>query len=202
MSAVRVAVLGPGGVGGLLAGLLARSGTDVVCLARAQTVAALERRGVSVSSELFGNFAVPVRAAERLAEPVDACLVTVKATQLDAALERLPADVLGDALLVPFLNGVEHLALLRDRCQAAAVVAGTIRVESTRTAPGAVRHDSPFVRVELAPGPGPAPRAERLAAALRTAGVDVAVAGDEAAALWGKLTFLAPFALLTTHETA
>jgi 2-dehydropantoate 2-reductase len=202
MSALRVAVLGPGGVGGLLAGLLARTGTDVVCLAGGATVAVLERDGMSVSSALFGDFAVPVRAAERLAEPVDACLVTVKATQLDAALERVPAEVLGDALLVPFLNGVEHVGLLRDRCPGASVVAGTIRVESSRTSPGYVRHDSRFVRVELAPGADLAARTAPLAAALRAAGTDVQVVGDEVAALWGKLTFLAPFALLTTHEAA
>src|SRR3954451_19364004 len=150
MSAFRVAVLGPGGVGGLLAGLLARSGTEVLCLAGAGTVDELDRGGLSVTSALFGDFVVPVRAAGRLTEPVDACLVTVKATQLDAALERLPADVLGDGLLVPFLNGVEHPAWLRDHYPAAAVVAGTIRVESSRTAPGKVRLDSPFVRAELA----------------------------------------------------
>src|SRR3954451_14758007 len=202
MSAFRVAVLGPGGVGGLLAGLLARTGTEVLCLAGAETVAALGRGGVSISSTLFGDFTVPVRAAERLSEPVDACLVTVKATQLPTALERLPAELLGGALLAPFLNGVEHLTLLRDRYPAAAVVAGTIRVESSRTAPGQVRLDSPFVRIELAPAPGLAPRAERLAAALRAAGVDVQVVRDEVAALWGKLTFLAPFALLTTSAAA
>src|SRR3954447_22873847 len=115
MAAQRIAVLGPGGVGGLLAGLLAWDGADVTCLAGPGTAAVLAERGVRVSSAQFGDFAVPVRAAVRLAEPVDARLVTVKATALEAALERLPADVLGGALLVPFLNGVEHMTVLRGR---------------------------------------------------------------------------------------
>src|SRR4051812_6825348 len=202
MAAQRIAVLGPGGVGGLLAALLARDGADVTCLAGPDTAAVLAERGVRGSSAQFGDFTVPVRAAERLVEPVDACLVTVKATALEPALERLPTDVLDGALLVPFLNGVEHMALLRERYPAAAVVAGTIRVESSRPAPGQVRHDSSFVRIELAPPPDLTPRAEELAAALRSAGVDAQVVGDEAAALWGKLTFLAPFALLTTAAGA
>ncbi|MGY1617924.1 ketopantoate reductase family protein [Geodermatophilus sp. SYSU D00691] len=197
-----VAVLGPGGVGGLLAAALARRGTAVTCLAGASTVAALAERGIAVRSGLLGDFAVPVAAAERLADPVDACLVTVKATQLDAALDRVPADVLGGALLVPFLNGVEHMAVLRERYPGAAVMAGTIRVEASRVAPGEVRHDSPFVRVELAPAAALRGRAEELAADLRAAGVDTTVVDDERAALWGKLAFLAPFALLTTHEAA
>jgi 2-dehydropantoate 2-reductase len=199
---MRIAVLGPGGVGGLLAALLARRGATVTCLAGESTAAGLARRGISVSSDLFGDFAVPVRAATRLTEPVDACLVAVKATQLDAALERLPADVLGDALVVPFLNGVEHMAVLRARYPASSVVGGTIRVEASRPAPGEVRLDSSFVRAELAPADGLRGRTEPLAAALRDAGVDVDVVADEVAALWSKLVFLAPFALLTTHEAA
>jgi 2-dehydropantoate 2-reductase len=46
----RVAVLGPGGVGGLLAALLARSGAAVTCLAGPATVAVLARQGIHVES--------------------------------------------------------------------------------------------------------------------------------------------------------
>jgi 2-dehydropantoate 2-reductase len=60
-----------------------------------------------VESALFAHLVVPVSAAERLSEAVDVCLVTVKATQLADALDRLPPDVVGGALIVPLLNGVE-----------------------------------------------------------------------------------------------
>lgn len=199
---LRVAVLGPGGVGGLLGGLLARAGATVTCLAGADTAAALDRRGLGVDSGRFGNFTVPVQAAERLSEPVDVCLVTVKATQLDTAVQRVPADVLGGALVVPLLNGVEHVALLRQRYPEAAVVAATIRVESTRVAPAQIRHDSPFASIELAAGHELSDRVEQLADALQQAGLDVRIGEDEGAILWAKLNFLAPLALLTTDEGA
>ncbi|MDP9429781.1 MAG: 2-dehydropantoate 2-reductase [Actinomycetota bacterium] len=202
LAGLRVAVLGPGGVGGLLAGLLARAGATVTCLAGADTATALNRQGLPIDSGRFGSFTVPVRAAERLSEPVDVCLVTVKATQLDTAVQRVPADVLGGALVVPLLNGVEHVALLRQRYPEAAVVAATIRVESTRVAPAQIRHDSPFASIELAAGHGPRERVEQLAHALQQASLDVRVTEDEGAILWGKLNFLAPLALLTTDEGA
>jgi 2-dehydropantoate 2-reductase len=199
---LRVAVLGPGGVGGLLGGLLARGGASITCLAGAATAAILRERGLRVDSGRFGDFTVPVRAVERLTEPVEVCLVTVKATQLDAALERLPAEVLGSALLVPLLNGVEHVPALRRRYPSAGVVAATIRVESTRVAPAHVRHDSPFASVELATGDQSTQPVQRLATALERVGLDVRVSDDENGILWGKLNFLAPLALLTTHEGA
>src|SRR3954466_14997488 len=146
----RFAVLGPGGVGGLLAALLARSGAAVTCLAEGSTAQAIATSGIRVESGQFGDFVAPLAAAERLSEPVDVCLVTVKATQLSEALDRLPPDVVGSALIVPLLNGVEHVELLRRHYPDATVVAATIRVESSRTAPGVIRHDSPFVGVELA----------------------------------------------------
>lgn len=200
---LRVAVLGPGGVGGLLGGLLARGGARVVCLAGAQTVAALRERPLTVRSQRFGDFTLPVRAAERLDEPVDLCLVTVKATQLDAALDRVPPEVLDGALMVPLLNGVEHMAVLRARYPGACVIAATIRVESTRVGPGEVLHESPFASVVLAADNGAVvARAQRVADVLKGVGVDVEVAGNESVVLWAKLGFLAPLALLTTHAQA
>lgn len=191
---LRIAVLGPGGVGGLLAALLAGDGHGVVCLSGPDTARALRDRGIQLTSDRFGERAQPVEAAEVLDRPVDVCLVAVKATHLDAALERVPDHVLGGALLVPLLNGVEHVAVLRERYPRARVVAASIRVESTRTGPGQVHHASPFAVVDLPSEPG----VDDLARALEGAGLEVRVREDDAAVLWDKVGFLVPLALLTT----
>ncbi|HZD65154.1 MAG TPA: 2-dehydropantoate 2-reductase [Acidimicrobiales bacterium] len=195
-----VAVLGPGGVGGLLAGLLARQGEQVLCLAGEDTASHLNQEGLAVRSGQFGNFQVPVRAAPELAEPVGACLVTVKATSLDQALRRLPPSALGPGLVVPFLNGTEHVDLLRATYPPGQVLPATIRVESTRVGPGEIHHESPFAAVQLASSEQP--QAVALAGALQRAGVEVAWRDDEVAMLWDKLGFLAPLALLTTEAGA
>lgn len=198
----RVAVLGPGGVGGLLAALLARRGDQVTCLARPATAAHLAANGLELRSAAFGDARVAVEAASRLEHPVDALLVTVKAAQLEAAVEAVPADALGDGLVVPFLNGIDHVAWLRGRYPPDQVVAGTIRVESTRVAPGVIEHASPFAVVELAAGKAPRGRVEELAARLAETGLDVTVRDDEATTLWSKLAVLAPIALVTTSAEA
>ncbi|MER5829029.1 2-dehydropantoate 2-reductase N-terminal domain-containing protein, partial [Streptomyces mirabilis] len=194
-----VAVLGPGGVGGLLAALVARAGHRVICLAGDETARALRTDGIRVRSGLFGDFTAAVEADTELREPVDACLITVKHTALDAALERVRPEVLGDGLLVPFLNGVEHPATLRARYGAARVAPAVIRVESTRTAPGVVEHGSPFAEIDLTGECVPRGRLDALAGVLTAAGPTVRVLDDEAATLWAKMSFLAPFALLTTR---
>jgi 2-dehydropantoate 2-reductase len=198
----RVAVLGPGGVGGLLAALLARQGDRVTCLAPPATAAHLAAHGLELRSQTLGDAQVAVEAGTRLDHPVDACFITVKATQLAEAVAAVPAEALGDGLVVPFLNGVDHVAWLRGRYPPAQVVAGTIRVESTRVGPGLIEHASPFAVVELAAGPAPRDRVEALGARLAETGLDVTVRDDEAAVLWSKLSVLAPIALVTTWKAA
>ncbi|WDM12741.1 2-dehydropantoate 2-reductase [Streptomyces lavenduligriseus] len=196
---LSVAVLGPGGTGGLLAALLSRSGHRVLCLAGAETAGKLRRDGISVRSPQFGDFTAAVDADTELRAPVDICLVAVKHTALDAALTRVPPAVLGDALLVPLLNGVEHPAVLRGRYRPDRVAPAVIRVESTRVAPGVIEHGSPFTEIDLAGDAVPRARLEALAALFTECGTTARVAGEESAALWAKMAFLAPFALLTTR---
>ena len=198
----RVAVLGPGGVGGLFAGLLAHRGAAVTCVAGRATTAVLRQQGMRVESRLFGTFGVPIGAVERLTDPVDVCLVAVKATQLDAALQRLPVDVVATAVVVPLLNGIEHIAALEQRYPQATVVPATVRCESARIAPGVVRHSSPFLAVELAETDRTASIVRRLADDLERAGATVTISADVATVMWSKLTFLAALALLTTAVRA
>lgn len=196
--ALTVAVLGPGGTGGLLAALLSRAGHRVICLAGDKTVTTLRTDGIQVRSGPFGDFTARVEADTTLREPVDACLVAVKHTSLDAALDRLPPETLGDGLVVPLLNGVEHPATLRTRYRPDRVAPAVIRVESTRVAPGVIEHGSPFAEVDLTGDDVPKERLDALAQALTAAGPTTRVLADESATLWAKMSFLAPFALLTT----
>src|SRR5205823_2185459 len=91
---LTVAVLGPGGVGGLLAALLARGGHRVICLGGEDTVQVLRDNGIQVRSRQFGEFSARVEADTVLREPVDLCLVAVKHTTLAQALDRVPAQYL------------------------------------------------------------------------------------------------------------
>jgi 2-dehydropantoate 2-reductase len=186
----------------LLAALLARSRDSVVVLAGESTARAIGERGLRLQSSRFGDFDVPVDSAVELQAPVDACLITVKATQLETALERIPAAAIGDALLVPFLNGIDHVARIRTLYPSSKVVAATIRVEVARIEAGAIRHSSPFAAVEIATTPVVADRVEKLAAHLRATGLDVKVRDEEVPMLWDKLVLLGPLALLTTHARA
>ena len=199
---LRVAVLGAGGVGGLVGAVLAHLSDEVTFLAGGRSAEALRARGIELHSRLVGELREAVAVSEVLDGPVDVCVIAVKALDLEASLERVPPGALGGSLLVPLLNGFEHVELLRRRYPGARVVAASIRVESARTAPARIEQTSPFASVELASRPDVEGEVARLAEHLRRGGLEVAVREDEAGVLWSKLIFLAPLALLTTHAGA
>ena len=199
---MNIAVLGPGGVGGLIAGLLERAGTPVVVVAREPTAAVISEQGLRVDSVSFGEFVTRPRTVTRLEEPVDVLIVATKASGLQAALERVVAQ---PKLVLPLLNGLDHIAVLRERFGADAVLAGTIRVEADRPEPGVVVHTSSFLLVEMA-SHDPDPRSETsaragmetLAQLLKDAGVSVGVQESEAQVMWSKLVRLNALACTTS----
>ena len=180
---MTVAVLGPGAVGGFLAVRLALGGERVVCVARAEAAAAILAEGLTLVHDGQELIARP-EALETLEQPVDLLLVTVKAPQLDAALGRIHGE---PALVVPLLNGLEHMAVLRRRFLA--VTAATIgRFEAFREGPTRiVQRASALVTVAGAVVPP----------AFTRAGIEVSLGGGEADVLWEKLARQAPLAVLT-----
>ena len=197
-----IAVLGAGGIGGLLAAVLARDGNRVVMLASESASRAIAERGIRIESQRFGDFEVRLPSATRLDTPVDACLIAVKSMHLKDALERVPSAALADGLIVPFLNGIDHVDLLREVYRSDSVATATIRTELAKVATGVIRQASPFASIEIAVPDAARDRVERLAHRLTAAGFDVRIRTDETTVLWDKLSFLAPLALMTTHKHA
>ncbi len=188
---MRIAVLGPGGVGGFLAGALERAGAPACLLAREETAAVLARDGLRVRSVLLDDaWTARPQVATELRDPVDVLFVATKAVGLDGALDRVRAPV---GLVVPLLNGLDHLPLLRERFPA--VVAATVRITADRPRPGVIEQTSPLVRVDLATEGQP--DASAVAAVLDGAGIPVRLGGTEAQVMWSKLARLSALACTT-----
>lgn len=192
---MKIAVLGPGGVGGLIAAALEHAGTPVIVVARESSCQEIEARGIRLSSVRFGELVARPQVVPELDEQVDALIVATKAIGLDQALARVRCE---PPLVLPLLNGLDHLALLRERFDPASVAAAAIRVESDRPQPGVIVHTSPFLRVDIAGPPALRPRCERLAATLKHAGVPTRVCDSEAEVMWGKLVRLNALACTTS----
>src|SRR5215467_457851 len=190
-------ILGAGGVGGLIGAVLAHSGEEVTLLVRPEALAQQPKQ-LSLNSP-FGRFTVPVWAAARLSTPIDVLWITVKATQLPSALGSIAPGIEIRAV-VPLLNGIEHIRVLRERFGSDLVVPATIGVESERTSPGVIVHRSPWVRLNASTSGRL--RLEASFEHFRRFGFECNFLEDEVTLLWSKLAFLAPIALATTAAAA
>ncbi|MFJ8893364.1 ketopantoate reductase family protein [Leifsonia sp. NPDC102414] len=196
-----IAVVGPGAVGGLLAWLLHRAGHDVVAVGRPATVAAFEEHGIEVrgdgaaaafAAERFGTGVEPVRASIDVPEGASIILAT-KTYGLDDVLPGIAASHPVEVLSL--LNGVEHMAPLRDALPGVPVAGAAIAVSALRASRSVIELRSPWVRIE-------APEAAAgfsSVAALTDAGPAVRVRGTEVDVLWAKYRMLASIALLTSY---
>jgi 2-dehydropantoate 2-reductase len=99
-------------------------------------------------------------------------------------------------VIVPLLNGIDHLSLLRSRYGAERVIAATIAVESERVGQGHIVHRSPFARLNVSTA------GRTLLGStvehLQQMGFECRFVENESTLMWSKLVFLGPYALTTT----
>lgn len=189
---LRHAILGPGGIGGLMGGSLVHTGATVTMVVRPESLAHYPER-IHLESP-FANIIAPVSRSSEV-PACDVLWITVKATQLEAALrsithpESIPA-------IVPLLNGIDHLALLRERYGPDKVIAATIAVECERVAPGHCIQRSSFARLHIS-SIGQDLLGSTLTD-LEQVGFHSKFIDDEATLMWSKMVFLAPMALATS----
>jgi len=189
---MKHAILGAGGVGGTIAACLAHAGDSVTLVVRRETLDQYPRKLQFESP--FGNFTVDIAVSAEV-PAVDVLWLTVKATQLQPALAAVRDPNLVRSM-VPLLNGIDHVSVLRAKYGADRVIPGTIAGEMERIAPGHIVHRTPFLRLNLL-----STGRELLAGTieqLQNMGLECRFIDDEPTLMWGKLVFLAPFALSTT----
>ena len=192
---MRHAILGPGGVGGLIGALLADAGEDVTLIVRPGTES-LYPHEISLESP-FKTLHAPVSVSAALKSSLDVLWVTVKATELELALESIPTDFRINAI-VPLLNGIDHV----ERCASDSVVTASYRRPSRWRANasrrGRIVHRSRFIRFSILET-----GRRLLASPLETFqrfGFECLSVADEPTLMWSKLVFLAPLALSTSAE--
>jgi len=191
------AVLGPGAVGGTLAVRLANAGVQVICVAHPEAVGLIALAGLVVESP-EGTLTARVEAVEQLAKPVDLLLVTVKAPALDDAVMRVDPGVVEHGVVLPLLNGLEHMDVLRARFDGR-VAAGTIsHFQAYRAGRVQIIEATPAPVVTIASESLSGAEVEQAADLIRRGRIDVRVGQSEKRVLWHKLARIAPLAAVTS----
>jgi 2-dehydropantoate 2-reductase len=113
---MRLLVVGAGSTGGYFGGRLLQAARDVTFLVRPRRAAQLRATGLAIKSPL-GDATLQPRlvTAPEMDGTYDAILLAVKSFSLEAAIEDMATGVGSGTVILPVLNGMRHLDILRAR---------------------------------------------------------------------------------------
>ncbi|MCH7907132.1 MAG: 2-dehydropantoate 2-reductase [Chloroflexi bacterium] len=202
---MKIAIIGPGSVGGYYGGVLARHGEDVSLVARAGPHAdAIKASGLRVSSN-WGDFTVHPQVTSDPAEigPVDFIFYSVKLFQNETALPLIEPLLKEGTTVLTIQNGVDSADMIAERYGWEYVMAGATYIETGRPAPGVIHQSGSTARIAFGEQDGS--RSERAGAVLSLLskeGIQPEIATDITATLWTKLVNVGPIGTVMTASRA
>jgi len=134
---MRIAVIGAGAIGGVVAAYLKKAGEDVLLIGRSEQVDAINAHGLSVKG-VRGNEIIHVPAATRLDKCYDLVIFTVKTQDLEEAFAHNSEFLEPSGLMLTTQNGVQADNILSSHFERERQLSSIIMFGSTYTKPGEI----------------------------------------------------------------
>ena len=136
---MKIAVIGPGAIGGLVAGYLKEQGEDVFLVGTKDAVEAINKKGLSVSG-VRGNIKVNIQASLSLNKKVDLIILATKTQDIEKALTE-NKKYLDDTIILTTQNGVEADEIVAQFIPKENIISSIVMFGATRLTPGEIVHN-------------------------------------------------------------
>lgn len=197
MAALKIGIIGAGGVGAYFAAALARAGQEVHLLVTPRHLAPLTGHGVRLTTGEGRDDLVPVAGVATDAAAIGVCDAVIIACKAGAVREVMASakPLLGpDTAVLPVQNGVTASEQITAAVGPGHALGGLALIISYLVEPGHVHHVGGQPAVTLGELDGTAtPRVAALADALNGAGIRARVSADIATDQWRKLMLIASY---------
>ncbi|MDG5786334.1 ketopantoate reductase family protein [Evansella sp. AB-P1] len=142
---MKILILGAGAVGGYFGGRLIEKGEDVTFLVREKRKQQLRETGLVIKS-VHGDVTLKPKTIleSDLDEPFDIVIIATKAYHLEQGLKSVEPFIRDYTLILPLLNGIEHMDELKAYFSPEQVIGGLCSIESTLDETGAIIQTSGF----------------------------------------------------------
>jgi 2-dehydropantoate 2-reductase len=197
---MRILIVGAGAVGGYFGARLAQAGRDVTFLVRAKRAEQIQAHGLEILSPYYGNFTVRPKTitAVQIASPYDIIFLSVKSYGLAAAIDDFAPAVGPRTVIIPSLNGMQHIDVLTKRFGENAVLGGVCYVATEVDSQGRIVQLAPFQSIDYGELNGKkTTRIEAVDQFFQGAGFDAAISADILLDMWQKWVFLASVGTIT-----
>jgi len=136
---MKIAVIGAGAIGCLVAGYLKEKGEDVTLIGRNDTVKTVKEKGLAISG-VRGNFLVHIAISETLNFIPDVVILATKTQDIDSVLKE-NSPLLRNSLLITIQNGVQADILVSKYLPIENVISSIVMFGATYLEPGRVVHN-------------------------------------------------------------
>ncbi len=133
---MKIAVIGAGAIGSIVAGYLKKAGEDVLLVGREDQVAAINKNGLRIK-KFDGEETIAVKAATRLDKTYDLAIFTVKTQDMEQAYQENHA-FLENCLILTTQNGVQADNLISTHFELVNMISSIVMFGATYIHPGEV----------------------------------------------------------------
>lgn len=197
---MRFLIVGAGALGGYFGGRLLETGQDVTFLVRPHRAETLARTGLVINSPC-GNWTCsspPVLLSREIKNPFDVIIVACKAYALEACMESFAAAVGSETLILPVLNGMQHIEKLCTRFGREHILGGLCEISATLGTRGEIMHLSQGHKLTFGElDDSLSTRAKQIADQLEKANFTTILSPNIRQEMWEKWVFIASLAGIT-----
>jgi 2-dehydropantoate 2-reductase len=187
---MRYLVLGAGALGGYFGGMLIKGGSDVTFLVRPARAAQLRRDGLIVRTQDGGELRTQAKTVQQgqLEGTYDVILLCCKSYDLDGAMDAIAPAMNERSVVVPMLNGMRHVDVLKERFGPDRVMGGLTVINAALLPDGTIQQSQ--VRVNIT-AIGElhghlSPRCTAIKAAMEAGGIPIQVTDNILVMMWEK----------------
>lgn len=136
---MKVAVIGAGAIGSLVAGYLKNKEVEVGLVGHADAVNAIQAQGLKISG-VRGNFTVPLKISQRLTVPAELTILATKTQDIEAAIKDNLQFLLNSVILTT-QNGIQADNLVAKHLPREKIISSIVMFGATCLKPGEVVHN-------------------------------------------------------------
>ncbi len=136
---MRIAVIGAGAIGCLVAGYLKEKGEEVTLVGRSSAVRSIKENGLVISG-VRGNFLVRIGISDTLNYIPDLAILTTKTQDIDSVLQ-VNSYLLRNSLFLTTQNGVQADNLVAKYLGREKIISSIVMFGATYLEPGKVVHN-------------------------------------------------------------
>ncbi len=136
---MRIAVIGAGAIGCLVAGYLKEKGEEVTLVGRSSAVRSIKENGLAISG-VRGNFLVRIGISDTLNYIPDLAILTTKTQDIDSVLQ-VNCCLLRNSLFLTTQNGVQADNLVAKYLGREKIISSIVMFGATYLEPGKVVHN-------------------------------------------------------------